>query len=496
MMGHVNTDQERVELAKKEYSKLELKQEVNISISNREKKIGNVSQTINNKAAGQQTYIITEKYTPPTASHIERSKVKEVTVLYRGSTAPTLASGLTPFHKDSLDVWTDWGVNDVPTAIQITNGGGSTVTPQLKTSAETLKQTMKLYPNAQIYVYGHSLGSMNAQYAIADLDKKDIKRISGGFFYQGPNIYSNLTPKQQDTIKAINALDRLFNFIDRKDYVAIGYGIGDPTIGHLIEVESKKAGLVEQHMWGGYQFDKEGNILTNKEGSLQLAKYATAQQLAAINIMRTSFTKSGGGLSSSEEIFLDAAEALAITQGMKQTIQGEIRALKDVFDKEIENAEELWRDTLSDARDIGSNLYESEILAALAWGGATEPEIVIDTVQDCEKSLVEATKIEQEYDKLLERINEAIKSQLKTDQELENLSEQIRYIHQKRDYEASEDLQKAYHLISSIQEEGDWKVKNTLTKLENEHEEHQALYKKQVNSYEEELHQLKKDRDL
>ncbi|EAG6978926.1 DUF2974 domain-containing protein [Listeria monocytogenes] len=417
-MGHVNTDQERVELAKKEYSKLELKQEVNISISSREKKIGNVSQTINNKAAGQQTYIITEKYTPPTASHIERSKVKEVTVLYRGSTAPTLASGLTPFHKDSLDVWTDWGVNDIPTAIQITNGGGSTVTPQLKTSAETLKQTMKLYPNAQIYVYGHSLGSMNAQYAIADLDKKDIKRISGGFFYQGPNIYSNLTPKQQDTVKAINALDRLFNFVDRKDLVPIGYGIGDPTIGHLIEVESKKAGMVEQHMWGGYQFDEDGNILTDKEGSLRLAKYATAQQLAAINIMRTNFSKSGGALSSSEEIFLDAAEGLAITQGMKQTIQGEIKDLKDMFDKAIENAEELWRDTLSDARDIGSHLAESEILAALAWGGVTEPEIVIETVQDCEKSLAEATKIEQEYDKLLEQINEAIKSQLKTDQEL------------------------------------------------------------------------------
>ncbi|ELP8597791.1 DUF2974 domain-containing protein [Listeria monocytogenes] len=417
-MGHVNTDQERVELAKKEYSKLELKQEVNISISNREKKIGIVSQTINNKAAGQQTYIITEKYTPPTASHIERSKVKEVTVLYRGSTAPTLASGLTPFHKDSLDVWTDWGVNDIPTAIQITNGGGSTVTPQLKTSAETLKQTMKLYPNAQIYVYGHSLGSMNAQYAIADLDKKDIKRISGGFFYQGPNIYSNLTPKQQDTVKAINALDRLFNFVDRKDYVPIGYGIGDPTIGHLIEVESKKAGMVEQHMWGGYQFDEDGNVLTDKEGSLRLAKYATAQQLASINIMRTSFSKSGGALSSSEEIFLDAAEGLAITQGMKQTIQGEIKDLKDMFDKAIENAEKLWRDTLSDARDIGSKLSESEILTALALGNATESKIVIDIVQDCEKSLAEATKIEQEYDKLLEQINEAIKSQLKTDQEL------------------------------------------------------------------------------
>ncbi|EHD1726301.1 DUF2974 domain-containing protein [Listeria monocytogenes] len=418
-MSQAITDQERVELAQKEYEDYKLKDKVKIlKVNGNEQTIGIVSQKINNKSTGEQSYIITDKYTPPTASISERNKVKEITILYKGSTAPANGNLNVPKHPDYKDVRKDWLSNDIPTAIQITNGGGSTVTPQLKTSAETLKQTMKLYPNAQIYVYGHSLGSMNAQYAIADLDKKDIKRISGGFFYQGPNIYSNLTPKQQDTVKAINALDRLFNFIDRKDYVPIGYGIGDPTIGHLIEVESKKAGMVEQHMWGGYQFDEDGNILTDKEGSLRLAKYATAQQLASINIMRTSFSKSGGALSSSEEIFLDAAEGLAITQGMKQTIQGEIKDLKDMFDKAIENAEELWRDTLSDARDIGSKLSESEILTALALGNATESKIVIDTVQDCERSLAEATKIEQEYDKLLEQINEAIKSQLKTDQEL------------------------------------------------------------------------------
>lgn len=418
-MNGAYTDQERVELARKEYAKINQEEVVKIPTADgTEKTIGIVSQKINNKSTGEQSYIITDKYTPPTASISERNKVKELTILYKGSTAPANGNFNVPKHPDYKDVRKDWLSNDIPTAIQITNGGGSTVTPQLKTSAETLKQTMNLYPNAQIYVYGHSLGSMNAQYAIADLDKKDIKRISGGFFYQGPNIYSNLTPKQQDTVKAINALDRLFNFVDRKDYVPIGYGIGNPTIGHLIEVESKKAGLVEQHMWGGYQFDEDGNVLTDKEGSLRLAKYATAQQLASINIMRTSFSKSGGALSSSEEIFLDAAEWLAITQGMKQTIQGEIKDLKDMFDKAIENAEELWRDTLSDARDIGSKLSESEILTALALGNATESKIVIDIVQDCEKSLAEATKIEQEYDKLLEQINEAIKSQLKTDQEL------------------------------------------------------------------------------
>lgn len=170
--------------------------------------------------------------------------MKELTILYKGSTAPSKANIMDTKHPEFKDVRNDWLDNDIPTAIQITNGGGPTVTFQLKSSAETLKQAMRLYPNAQVYVYGHSLGSMNAQYAIADLDKKDINRISGGFFYQGPNIYSNLTPKQQDTVKAINALDRLFNFVDRKDYVPIGYGIGDPIIGHLIEIESTKARLL------------------------------------------------------------------------------------------------------------------------------------------------------------------------------------------------------------------------------------------------------------
>ncbi|EAC9052585.1 hypothetical protein KW11_09945 [Listeria monocytogenes] len=94
-----------------------------------------------------------------------------------------------------------------------------------------------------------------------------------------------------------------------------------------------------------------------------------------------------------------------------------------------------------------------------------------------------------------EAMDEASQEKWRFHQELENLSEKIRYIYQKRDYDASEDLPKAYHLISSIQEEGEWMVKNTVKYLENESEEHQTLYKKQVTAYEEELHQLKKERD-
>lgn len=408
-------EQERVWLAKKEY--------VNLKVSRKPVTlysgvvVGYVSQA-NNKLTGEQSFVLTDKYVRPTASLEERSTIKEITILYRGSTAPSIDNVLNPSDKYYYDMRNDWLGNDLPTALQILKGDTSVATSQLRSSVETLKEAMRLYPNAQVYVYGHSLGSMNAQYAVANVSKKDIDRIQGGFFYEGPNIYSILTKQQKKTVHRLNSLDKLFNYVDSKDVVPIGYGSGKPSVGHLIKVESKKVGMVDQHMWGGYQFDKDGNLFTDKEGSLRLAKYATNQQLLAINNVRKKLMKSGGKLSSSEAIFLDAAVGLAITQGMKQAIQVEIRHLKVMLDTAIEKANELWRHTLSDAREIGAHLCESEILTALSNGGATEFEIVTETVQKCEESLMEAMKIEKEYDQLLQQIDEAIKSQVETDQQL------------------------------------------------------------------------------
>lgn len=45
--------------------------------------------------------------------YIERSKVKEVIVFYRGFIVFILVSGFMLFYKDSFDVWMDWGVNDI-----------------------------------------------------------------------------------------------------------------------------------------------------------------------------------------------------------------------------------------------------------------------------------------------------------------------------------------------------------------------------------------------
>lgn len=95
-MSNAYTDDERVQIAKKEYAKLQQSKEV--SINNGNTKIGYVSQ-FNDKKTGEQSYIITNNYVPKTASFRERSKVKEVTILYRGST------GIDKTFSDPKDVF-------------------------------------------------------------------------------------------------------------------------------------------------------------------------------------------------------------------------------------------------------------------------------------------------------------------------------------------------------------------------------------------------------
>lgn len=181
-MSRIYTEEERVYIAKQQYRELKLGQEVSTIDG---KLVGYVSQ-INDKSTGEQSFVITDIYVPATASYEERSKVKEVTVLYRGSTSPD------QFKTASSDIYQDWVVNNAPLTAQILSSTQGKPTPQLMSSAHTLKNVLALYPNSQAFVYGHSLGSMTAQYSLADLPKSSLSRIGGGFFYQGPNLYSTL----------------------------------------------------------------------------------------------------------------------------------------------------------------------------------------------------------------------------------------------------------------------------------------------------------------
>jgi len=134
-----------------------------------------------------------------------------------------------------------------------------------------------------------------------------------------------------------------------------------------------------------------------------------------LNSLRNKLTKSGGGLSSTESIFLDAAEALAVTEGMKQTIQAELLELKTMYNNAIEDAQQLWADTLANASTVGATLTEAEELSALQSGGATKESIVTKPVAEYERALAKAAEIEQHYDQLIDSIKASITEQLAAD---------------------------------------------------------------------------------
>ena len=324
--------QQHVDLARKEYDPLKPKQIVKIDDDTI--KIGEVSQVFD-KPTGEQSFVITDHYVAPNASLAERETVKEVTVLYRGSTAPSVDNLFDPKNPTFWDVRADWVMNDIPTALQILSNGGAATMPQLQSSADTLQKTMRTYPNALVSVYGHSLGAMDGQYAISDLPEEFHERVDGVYVYQGPNIYSILNKHQQKNADKLTNAGKIFNFIDTKDLVPIGYSEHKKQVGTLIEVESKKVGIVDQHMWGGYQFDKDGNILSRSTGKAQLAQHETNKELARLTTLRKQLIQSNGRLSSSQEIFLDAMQAKAITSGYKYTIQAELDALTKWLTKEI-----------------------------------------------------------------------------------------------------------------------------------------------------------------
>lgn len=401
-----NTEKEKVGIAKQQYETLRLKEPF---FKNEDKEfIGYVSH-INSKITGEQSFIITDKYVPLSASLSERESVKEVMVLYRGSS-----------FDSSLDTKLDWQYNNIFTAFQVINGGGAAAMLQLQSSATTLQQTLEAYPNAEFYVYGHSLGSMNAQYALASISSSDADRVYG-YVYQGPNIYEVLTPEQKRQADYLTAEYRLLNYIDSKDLVAIGYGGGKKAVGQIVYTLSERLGLrrtIDQHMWGGYQFEEDGSLLTTNSSGTVLAEYQRRLKKRSIASIKSEWSGQTGGISAAKEVYLDAVQAKSIVSGMKTAIDEKITELMTVYQTGIDQANQLWQDTIANARSYGSNLTEMEQIEALERGGVTRQHVLIEPVTDYEAALNQLRSIKSSYEDLIYQINQTIDQQIQLDSEL------------------------------------------------------------------------------
>lgn len=410
------TDEERKLIAEQQYKNWNVNDEV--TVNGGKTTIGYVSKVVNNKNTGEQAYIITDGN--PKVQKLE--EVNHVTVLFQGST------GIDKIGENPKEVKRDWLDNNAKILNNINKSYRVSdailePTKQMKSSAETLNNAMNKYSNATFDIYGHSQSSTNGQYALGSLDsKKKLNRINGAFFYQGPNAYCMMDKEQR---KMANRLkDRIFNFVDDKDLVPIGYELYPNHIGTLIYVNSKKVGKIDQHMWGGYQF-KNGELNVSKESLKQFrqAKHAYNMrvikgQLTALERLKKKLTKSGGGLSSGERIYLEDSRALAVVSHASAEFEAAMLSVVRVYQKGIQEAEKLWTETLTDARTIGVDLSEGEILSALESVGCSKQDIVAEPTNDYKEKIHKAKTMNDKFRQLAQEIRSKINTFVQKDQEL------------------------------------------------------------------------------
>lgn len=220
-------DQQRVQLAKLEYQSWQVG---DWAFLPGKVPVGRVQKIINTSDGFRATVV--------------RNGLAEVTVLLRGS------SGI---RQGDPTTWTnEWLRVNLPIGDAIINQ--SPVIPgELKTASRCLNQLLQSHPQDSFYFYGHSLGSINGQYALANCHFPT--QVKGAFLYEGPNIYWLLS--QRERTRALHLRCRIFNYIDPKDIVALGYLDYQHTVGLLRVIDSKLVSPISQHMWGGYQFDHQ-----------------------------------------------------------------------------------------------------------------------------------------------------------------------------------------------------------------------------------------------
>ncbi|EHG14109.1 hypothetical protein HMPREF9177_00163 [Streptococcus intermedius F0413] len=138
------TEHDRQKIAAREYTEYTKGDPIDIGTDKNPNVIGTVREVVTNKTE-LKAYVV------------ESPDKKEVSVLYQGSVAP-------PGEGSKAD-WLD---NDLPMAKNILTGEKK-ATPQLKSAATALNHVLGKYPKAKVTVYAHSLGSMDAQYALANV---------------------------------------------------------------------------------------------------------------------------------------------------------------------------------------------------------------------------------------------------------------------------------------------------------------------------------------
>ena len=400
-------DDSNLQIAMTEYNDNSINREVKDQY---DRSVGTVTQVYDNTTgAGEQVYAVVKN------PDEKAEDVQEVTVLFRGSTGPD------HFLKETADVWNDWAENDAVIAkrivMQSNPSDRDNSTEQLKASARALKDVMEKYPNAKINIYGHSLGSMDAQYAMADLDAAQIERIQQAYIYNGPDVYRILSPEQRKIVDQIKG--RIYNYADPKDKISM---VGrDPakgsigSVGMVYYVDSEQEDFVNQHMTYGYRLDKDGKIkILSNTSTVAYNSFLIKME----SFKRLKKSLSSDGFTSDERIFLDSEQAKLTASGICHIVTEELDVLKKIYNEGVQDVSEVLVSCSNIPWGFILSPYETEV--AYSDGGVTY-ETTVGVIQKRFTPVLDTAKqLEKDFTDLEKQIKDGIQKKLDEDEELAN----------------------------------------------------------------------------
>lgn len=400
-------DDSNLQIAMTEYNDNSINREVKDQY---DRSVGTVTQVYNNTTgAGEQVYAVVKN------PDEKAEDVQEVTVLFRGSTGPD------HILNEAPDVWNDWAENDSVIAkriiMQSDLSDRDQSTEQLKASARALKDIMEKYPNAKINIYGHSLGSMDAQYAMAALEAAQIERIQQAYIYNGPDVYRILSPEQRKIVDQIKG--RIYNYADPKDKISmVGRDLNKGSIGSVgmvYYVDSEQEGFVNQHMTYGYRLDKDGKIkILSNTSTVAYNNFLIKME----SFKRIKKSLAADGFTSNEQIFLDSEQAKLTTSGICYIVTEELGVLKKIYNDGVQDASEVLVSCSNVPWGFILSPYETEV--AYSDGGVTY-ETTIGVIQKRFTPVLDTAKqLEKDFTDLEKQIKNGIQKKLDEDKELAN----------------------------------------------------------------------------
>lgn len=291
------------------------------------------------------------------------------------------------------------------------------ISGQLSSAIAFADSVKKDYRGATITTTGHSLGEFLALYIAAENQWKNV-----GF--NGPDPYELLSPEAKKWITENPGL--LTNYRNRVD--VIGNLMGNGTGAEVkISMEMGLQSLGTYHDLGKWTFDKKGRLIIknndyNKEAIQEQAERQLKEHfilgMANLELLKKTFTASGGGLSTNEQIYLEDSQALAVIHYASSEFETVMTNTVKIYQDGLTDLEDLWQKIHSKAFSNVPDLSYGEIMDVLESTGCTERSMVIEPSEPFKEKIQQAKKMSEQFNQLASEIKGKISELVQRDQEL------------------------------------------------------------------------------